>query len=149
MKLMLQKWLCYCFLSTPNIVDCFNDCWNLPIHCQNSVIVSDTELFLPVWLPALRFLPRCRCPRGHQVTGDWQLPVVQLPHQDWVRAGVSVLPGAVLPPWKWGSVIAFSLSSALLFSQTHILFFLSRHCPTTSICRLYNNKLCLYMKTME
>lgn len=130
--------VCYCFLSTPEIVDCFDDYYNLSIQSQNSVIVSDSKLFHCVWLPVLLCLPRCLRLRGHQVSVDWQLPVAQLPHQDWVRAGVSVLPRAVLPPWKWGSVIAFSPSSAALSSNlTHIFVFLSQHCSPKFISLLF------------
>lgn len=80
-----------------------------PSQNCNSIIVSGSQLFFP-HLPSLMCLPRCLRLRGQQVSSDWQLPVALLPHQDRVRAGVSVLPGAVLPPWKWGSVITFSLS---------------------------------------
>lgn len=44
MRPMLQKLFCYCFLSTPKIVYCFNDCFNLSIQNQNIVIFLDSKL---------------------------------------------------------------------------------------------------------
>lgn len=125
-KLMLQRLLAVIvFLSTPKIVDCINDYNNLSV--PETQTVSDS--MLSVWLPcSAAAFPRCLHLGGHKVSGDWQFPVAQLPDQEWVRAGVSVLPGAVLPPWKWGSVIAFSPSSALLFFPlTGIFVFSPQH----------------------
>lgn len=109
---------CYCFLSTPKIVYWFNDYNDHSLITKPKLYNSFRLQKFSLGLTPLLCLCLARClrRRGHEVSGDWQLPVAQLPHQDRVRAGVSVLPGAVLPPWKWGSVIAFFSISCSAFS---------------------------------
>lgn len=104
----------YCFLLTASFYQLLSSFHLKPEVCncfRPKVLSSASDSLI------LCVIPRCLRPRGRQVSGDWQLPVAQLPHEDGVRAGVSVLPGAVLPPWKWGSVITSLPSSLLSFSS--------------------------------
>lgn len=107
----------YCFLSTPKIVDCFNDYFNLSI--PNSAIVSASKALTPFFVVFSQMPP----PQGTPSLGWLTAPSRPATASGLSQSRCLCTPRSSPPSMKVRVRYCLSPSSAALFSLTHILFF--------------------------